>query len=56
MPDEREECCGTCKYHKPDGTWPDDWVCVNPDSEHCADWTEYSDTCECYEPRKNRKG
>lgn len=27
------------------------WVCVNDRSEYCADWTEYSDSCEEWEGR-----
>ena len=46
----REECCGTCKYHKHEGI-DDGWGCVNPDSEYLSDWTEYTDGCEEWEGR-----
>lgn len=44
-----KECCSTCKHHYPDGL---DWVCTNPDSDYCADWTEYNDKCEEWEERE----
>lgn len=53
---DKVECCGTCQYHKPDNTWPDDWICTNPESERCGDWTDYEDICECYEERRKRGG
>lgn len=45
-----EKCCGTCKYHQHEDI-DDDWVCVNADSPHCTDWTEYNDYCEDWEER-----
>ena len=51
---DKTECCGTCKYHKPTGSYCNgdtDWVCVNNDSEYCTDYTEYSDVCDEYEER-----
>lgn len=45
---ENEEICGTCRYHRNDGT---DWVCINQDSEYYSDWTEYGDQCEEWEER-----
>lgn len=45
-----EQCCGTCEYHKFENV-NDGYVCVNSDSEYCADWTEYSDCCEEWEER-----
>lgn len=50
-----DHCCGNCKWHYPDGTWPDDWICTNQASDHCADWTEYEDTCEEWEARDEKK-
>jgi len=52
---DKEECCGTCRYHKPDGTFPDDWVCTNPDSDNYSEWTEYEDTCDEWESRKGKR-
>ena len=43
------ECCGTCKWHVKDESG--DWICVNGESENCADWTEYTDSCEEWEAR-----
>ena len=45
------ECCGTCKYHQHEDV-DNGWVCVNPDSDYCSDWTEYNDYCVDYEERK----
>ena len=47
-----EKICGTCGWHKRSDAWPDDWVCVNGDSEYCADWTSYTDSCSDWEERK----
>ena len=41
--------CGTCYWHKREG---DEWVCVNKNSDYCADYTEYDDTCEEWEERE----
>ena len=48
---DEEKICGTCKWHRPDDTFPCDWVCVNSDSDNCADYTEYEDTCDEWEGR-----
>lgn len=45
------EICGTCKYHKHESV-DDGWVCVNPESEYCTDWTEYDDWCIDWEWRE----
>lgn len=42
------QCCGTCKWHSFENI-SDDWVCVNNDSDYCADWTKYEDSCEEWE-------
>lgn len=49
-----EKCCGTCKYHGFENL-SDGWVCVNDRSEYCADWTEYSDSCEEWEKRERNE-
>jgi len=36
-------CCGNCKYHVHDDNG--DGMCVNADSDACADWTDDSDVC-----------
>ena len=52
---EANECCGTCEHHSPDGTFPDDWICVNAESESFGDYTEYDDSCEAWEARHEKK-
>lgn len=37
-------CCGTCNWHQYESV-DQGWVCVNPESEYCSDWTEYDDGC-----------
>ncbi len=44
------EICGNCKYHQYEEA-SQGWVCCNGESEYCADWTEYNDTCEDFEER-----
>lgn len=48
----QNECCGNCRYHKNDDTFPEDYICVNDASEHCADWTDYKDYCYEWEGRE----
>lgn len=43
--------CGNCKHHYHEDI-DDGWVCVNPRSRFCTDWTEYEDTCEEWEERR----
>ena len=38
---ENDACCGNCKYHVRGGNG--DGMCVNADSDACADWTDDSD-------------
>ena len=45
-----DKCCGTCKWHKFENI-SDGFVCVNSDSDYCADWTEYGDSCEEWEKK-----
>lgn len=45
-----KQICGTCRYHYHEDI-DDGWVCVNPDSDYRADWTEYEDTCDEWERR-----
>lgn len=49
-----DKCCGTCKYHYHKNIG-DGWECVNDRSEYFADWTEYSDSCDEWEERKQMK-
>ena len=43
-----KQCCGTCRYHEYED-FSQGYVCVNDESEYCADWTEYNDTCDEWE-------
>ena len=45
-----ENCCGTCKWHEHENI-DDGWVCVNDQSEYCADRTEYDEICDEWEAR-----
>ena len=47
-----EKRCGTCLYHRYVSHFAD-WTCINSNSEHWTDLTEYSNSCE--EWRKERK-
>ena len=49
-----DKCCGTCKYHYHKNIG-DGWECVNDRGEYFADWTEYSDSCDEWEGRKQMK-
>ena len=40
--------CATCKWHSHEDI-NDGWICVNHDSEHCADWTNDEDKCKAWE-------
>lgn len=42
--------CGECKWHI---RYEHDkyWSCDNIDSDYFTDYTEYTDTCECFEQR-----
>ena len=46
-----EKICGTCKWHQYEKLTYG-WFCVCDKSEYCADWTDYSDSCEEWEDRK----
>lgn len=46
---ENDVCCGNCKYHVHDDNG--DGMCVNADSDACADWTDESDFCAWAERR-----
>lgn len=50
MFDDRE-VCGTCRFLRHEYI-DDGWVCTCPESEFCADWTEYSDKCDEWESRR----
>ncbi|WP_251315848.1 hypothetical protein [Flintibacter muris] len=51
MEENRERCCGTCKWHQYDDSG-DDLVCANSGSEYWTDYTDYEDGCEEWESRK----
>lgn len=46
-----KECCGTCKWHRADENFKEDYICCNGDSEYCSDWTEYEHCCDEWEGR-----
>lgn len=46
-----EQICANCKWHKHESV-DDGWVCVNADSEYCADWTDFDHSCEDWEGRE----
>ena len=48
---ETEKICGTCRYHYKAG---DGWVCVDDESGYCTAYTEYEDSCDCWEARNDR--
>lgn len=50
-----DNCCGTCKFHHHDSAimHKGDYVCVNPESEYCSDYTMYDDYCMDYESRED---
>ena len=45
---DKEQCCGTCKWNAYDKQFKD-FVCVNANSEHCADFITYEHKCEEWE-------
>ena len=45
-----EEICGNCRWHIYEEI-SQGFVCCNDDSDYCADWTEYEDTCEEWEDK-----
>lgn len=46
------ECCGTCKWHKQDETFEEDYMCCNGFSDYLADFTDYDHCCDEYEERE----
>lgn len=46
------DCCGTCKYHKPDNEEEGAWICTNEESYYECEYTDYKDYCADYESRK----
>lgn len=45
---DQDKHCRTCRWGARDDLA--DLVCVNGDSEQCADWVGDDDTCDCWEP------
>lgn len=39
--------CGECKWHEKSL----DWFCCCEDSEYFTEYTDYTDSCECFEQR-----
>lgn len=46
----KEECCGTCKYHRYDDKYQD-WVCTNEQSAVNGCATDYEDSCSDWEEK-----
>ena len=44
------ECCGTCKWHRHENT-SQGRACMNSESDYCADWTDYNDSCDEWEEK-----
>lgn len=42
--------CGECKWHRYD-EFGRAWVCTNDRSDYVADFTDYTDGCNCFEQR-----
>ena len=51
MTKDDDKTCSTCHYRSDDFTS----VCVNPDSEHRADFVMADDTCPQYKEKENAK-
>lgn len=47
-----KQCCGTCRYGHYDSM--QGYVCVNGNSEWCADFVEYDFGCEEWEDKNGR--
>ena len=45
---EKKERCENCKWRRHEDI-NDGYVCVNAESDRCADWVEDYDGCECWE-------
>ena len=43
-----KQICGNCKWNERENIGGD-YVCVNDESDYCADWTEYDHTCDYWE-------
>lgn len=43
-----DKSCKTCRYHRHEDI-SDGYVCVNDESEACADWTEDDFSCDKWE-------
>ena len=46
---EITKCCGTCEYGSYDKM--QGYVCVNSDSDNCADFVEHDFVCETWEAK-----
>ena len=62
---EINNICGECKFHRLETKSSPNkkgqitcsaqvrsgWICVNSESDYFTDFTDYTDTCECFEER-----
>ena len=50
----QEKICKNCEYHQYEDI-DCGFVCVNADSDKCAEWTPSNYSCECWESKKDYK-
>ena len=48
----QEKICKNCEYHQYEG-FSMSFVCVNADSDKCADWTPSNYSCEHFTVKKD---
>lgn len=48
---EKRKICGECRYHVQQDRNACAWWCENIESDNCAMFTDYDDTCEAWESR-----
>ena len=48
-----DKICGTCRFHRQDDNFEEDYICCNDASDMCADWTAYDDSCDQWEGKEN---
>jgi len=51
--EEWEDCCGHCAYHRMNKDIG--WVCSKDGADAYGCETDYSECCECFEPRRQTR-
>ena len=46
------QCCGNCQYDSYDKM--QGYVCVNDESEYCADFVEYDHSCDDWDKKEKQ--